>query len=94
MPKFLDSVMDRHVCPNPDRYGRDTADDGTVTINEMYYEHLEEYENAQLWKFFFEEMGRVCPEWVREYEKGKLKAGVEDALAQFGDYLAAPSVDE
>lgn len=29
-----------------------------------------------------------------EYEQGKLKAGVEDAIAQFGDYLAATTIDQ
>jgi hypothetical protein len=47
-PKFLDASMDRSVCPDPANYARDTLDGGTVEINEMYYCHLEEYQNKRL----------------------------------------------
>jgi hypothetical protein len=97
MPKFLDACMDRSVCPDPSdpmRYGRDVADDGTVTINELYYEHLEEYENQILWGFFLEEMGRVCPEWVKVHQSSKVKVGLEDAVACLGMQMCWEDIDD
>lgn len=94
MPKFLDAVMDRSKCPDPDKYGRNTLEDGSVRINERYYEHLEEYENQRLWEFFLEEMGRLCPGWVEVYEQGKLKAGFENCILHFGSPMCARDIDE
>jgi hypothetical protein len=86
MPKFLDASMDRSICPDPKDYGGLTyiEDDGTVTVNERYQEHLQEYENQCLWNFFLEEMGRVCPEWVKVHQSNKVKVGLEDAVTCLG----------
>lgn len=93
MPKFLDVAMDRSICPDPDKYPRDTEDDGTIVINEAYYEHLEEYENQRLWAFFLEEMGRACPEWFKVYEQGKVKTGLENCIVQFGNSMRSVDID-
>jgi aminoglycoside phosphotransferase (APT) family kinase protein len=47
---------------------------------QAYYDDLEEYEKAQLRKFFFEEMERVCPEWVEIFDDSGLKADFEFAV--------------
>ncbi|KAH7085995.1 kinase-like domain-containing protein [Paraphoma chrysanthemicola] len=46
-PKFLDSDYARTECPPPEKYMRDTLEDGTVVMNELYFEHLEEYEKTR-----------------------------------------------
>jgi hypothetical protein len=93
-PKLFDAELDRSVCPDPDTYARDVDDDtGAVTMNDMYVRHLEEYQNQRLWVFFLEEMGRVCPEWVRCHEEGKMKAGLEEVVAALGLPMSAPDID-
>jgi hypothetical protein len=93
MPKFLDGEMDRHVCPNPDKYAQCTDDEGNPKPNEMYERHLDEYENTCLWTFFLEEMGRVCPEWVKCYQNSRLKQGFADAVADFGEQFNCTEID-
>jgi hypothetical protein len=96
MPKFLDASMDRSVCPDPMNYGGQNIveDDGTATINEMYYEHLEEYENQRLWSFFLEEMGRVRPEWIKVHQSSKVKVSLEDAVTCLGMPMASRDIDD
>ncbi|KAH7095631.1 kinase-like domain-containing protein [Paraphoma chrysanthemicola] len=93
-PKFLDSDYARAECPSPEKYMRDTLDDGTVVMNELYLEHLEEYEKTRLRAFFVEEMGRVCPEWVVVYRASKLKAAFGEVVDLFGDPVVAQVLDE
>jgi hypothetical protein len=50
------------------------ADYGT---EELYWEHLFEYERGQLRQAFLTEMERLRPEWAEEYSKGKLKQDFE-----------------
>lgn len=93
-PKFLDAAMDRSVCPDPANYAHGTLDDGTVEMNEMYYRHLEEYENQCLWGLFLQEMGRQCPEWITWHKLGKLKSGLDDCVASFGTAFGSRDIDE
>ncbi|KAH7095644.1 kinase-like domain-containing protein [Paraphoma chrysanthemicola] len=83
MPKFLEAEMDRHKCPSPDDYGKDTDDNGNTVHNEMYFRHLDEHEKTRLWAFFREEMGR-----------GKLQAGLEDVVTLFGHPWHAGVIDQ
>jgi hypothetical protein len=78
------STLLGYKCPNPDRYSHDVKEDGTVVFNKMYLRHLDEYEKTQLQTFFLEEMQRVCPEWVKWYKLGKLRAGLQDAVLNLG----------
>ncbi|KAF1365031.1 hypothetical protein EJ07DRAFT_97957, partial [Lizonia empirigonia] len=39
-----------------------------------YWRRIAEHEKTQLWEFFLEEMGRVCPEWIQVHKAGALKA--------------------
>ena len=54
--------MEREEPLNPDEFPFRTQDDCTEDRNVMYYRRFDEYEKTQLWRFFLEEMQRVCPE--------------------------------
>jgi hypothetical protein len=93
MPKFLDAELDWSACLDPDKFSHKTLEDGTVDFNETYVHHLEDYENQCLREFFLKEMGRQCPEWVKWYYQGKLKAGLEDCVATFGMPMSSRDID-
>ncbi|KAF3049851.1 hypothetical protein E8E11_008748 [Didymella keratinophila] len=94
IPKFLQSKLNRYVCPGPDQYSKETLGDGTEGMGRLYYEHLAEYEKTQLRAVFLEEMQRVCPDWVDVYKNNKLKAAFGEAVALFGDKSNAKIIDE
>ena len=54
------------------------ADYGT---EDLYWEHLLEYERGQLCQVFWTEMERLRSEWAEEYSKGKLKRDCERAVS-------------
>ncbi|KNG48669.1 kinase-like protein [Stemphylium lycopersici] len=93
MPKFLEHDMERDEPPNPDEFPTYTRDDGTDDRSDMYYRRLDEYEKTQLWRFFLEEMQRVCPEWVRVYKSEELKVGLDQLLSCFGVGLYDEEID-
>ncbi|KAH6615248.1 hypothetical protein C7974DRAFT_403557 [Boeremia exigua] len=93
-PKFLQTELNRHVCPDPDKYMKEVLDDGTEELNVMYYEHLVEYEKTRLRVFFLEQMQRECPEWVEVYQNSKLKATFEEVVAALNDKSNASIIDE
>ena len=94
IPKFLQSKLNRYVCPGQDLYSKKTLDDGTKDMDRLYYEHLAEYEKTQLRAVFLEEMQRVCPDWVDVYKNNKLKAAFGEAVALFGEKSNAKIIDE
>lgn len=94
MPNFLDAGVERHESPNPDDFLIYTQDDSVADRNEMYYRHLKEHENAQLWKFFLDEMHCVCPEWVQTYKGNQLKAGFEDVVSLLGQPMTGNVIDK
>lgn len=73
VPKFL---------RGPDRDSPPTFDEvfENAFYEQAYYDDLEEYEKTQLRKFFFEEMERICPEWVEVFDESGLKADFEFAV--------------
>lgn len=93
MPKFLEHEMEQDEPPNPDKFPIYTQDDGIDDRNEKYYKLLDEYEKTQLWRFFLEEMQRVCPEWVRVYKSEELKVGLDQLLSCFGVGLYDEEID-
>jgi aminoglycoside phosphotransferase len=94
IPKFLDLAVERSECPDPDEYMKETLSDGTEELNSLYYEHLEQYENVELQKFFLEEMQRVCPEWIDIYRKNQLKAAFGEVVALVDDHMSGTFIDQ
>lgn len=96
-PKFLNGNRLEH-CPDPDTYMKTTKEDGTVEINEGFWRHLQDYEKTRLRAFFFEQMERECPEWVKIHNESKLKADFELAVEfcpfELGYQMIADWLDE
>lgn len=42
IPKFLASDSNRDVCPMPEKYSKDVQDDGSVVIDDLSFEHVDE----------------------------------------------------
>ena len=49
---------------------------------------------TQLRAFYFEEMQRVCPEWMEVYKDNKFKAAFADVVSCLGDCLSTGMIDE
>jgi hypothetical protein len=49
-------------------------------VNELFWEHLLEYEQTQLRKLFMDEMKSIKPEWLVTMESSTLKADMEKAV--------------
>ena len=75
IPYFLRS-LERIKRPNPARYSSDPDDGG----DSLYAEHLNDFECTYLRGKFLEEMARLSPRWIEEYEKSKSKMDFERAL--------------
>lgn len=69
LPKFLQGRT-RHEVP--------TAEDYSQTKD--YEERLQDYETTRLRQFFFEEMERVQPEWVKIFKHSEMKVDFEKAV--------------
>jgi hypothetical protein len=94
IPKFLGPDHERNTLPMPHEYTKDVQDDGSVVMNDLYFEHCEEYEKTQLRHFFWEEMARVCPEWVDVHRASKLKAAMGEVVRVLGDGTNADVIDD
>ncbi|KAF2791777.1 hypothetical protein K505DRAFT_308861 [Melanomma pulvis-pyrius CBS 109.77] len=97
LPKFLNGNHLEH-CPEPDTYGKTTNEDGTEEINEGFWRHLQDYEKTRLRAFFFEQMERECPEWVKIHNESKLKVDFELAVEfcpfELGHQMVTDWLDE
>jgi hypothetical protein len=69
-------------------------DEGNMDRNESYYEQLQEYEKTRLREFFFEEMVRVCSEWVQVYEASKRQRDFEEVVTFFGMAMMGMKIEE
>lgn len=49
-------------------------------VNNLYWEHLLEYELTILRVLFLKEMENVAPGWIKELKKGAVKADFEEAV--------------
>ncbi|KAF3004365.1 hypothetical protein E8E13_009823 [Curvularia kusanoi] len=85
IPKFLNSRKERNICPDQEGFSNEILEDGSITKNSMYFEHLEEYEKTQLRAFFLEEMQRECPEWVDIYRTSKMKVAFAEVVGALGN---------
>ncbi|CAL1709019.1 unnamed protein product [Somion occarium] len=76
----------------PDQTSYAVEEDGQP--NELYFEHLREWEKTQLRALFIEEMERVRPEWVNEHHAAdsKRKADLEFAIQYCDDELSRRKV--
>lgn len=57
---------------------RESLDD--EGLNSLYWEHLLKYELTILRDIFLEEMEKTAPGWIKELEKGAIKADFEEAV--------------
>ncbi|KAF1840891.1 kinase-like protein [Cucurbitaria berberidis CBS 394.84] len=73
LPRFLRGQN----CQHPPLYATEFENE---YYESAYYEDLELYEKTQLREFFFEEMERICPEWMRVHEASSIKADFEFAV--------------
>ncbi|KAI1844344.1 hypothetical protein JX266_009438 [Neoarthrinium moseri] len=62
-PSFIDGKQN-DVEPTKERYPHDENGD----VDELYWEHLEDFESAKLGRLFLEEMRRLAPGWVVVFE--------------------------
>jgi hypothetical protein len=49
-------------------------------VNQLFWEHLMDYEQTQLRKVFMDEMKIVCPDWLATMKSSTLKADMEKAV--------------
>ncbi|KAF2866812.1 kinase-like domain-containing protein [Massariosphaeria phaeospora] len=79
LPEFLRGRT-RHELPTKTEFLYKEEDMDEEVVDEMYYQQQEEYEKTCLRRFFFEEMNRVQPEWVKIFKESELKADFERAV--------------
>jgi len=90
IPAFLEG-RERDEEPRRDQYpmaesedeeNSETGEDGLDNegVNNLYWEHLLEYEQTQLRRLFINEMEKLEPSWVEELRKGEFKADFEEAV--------------
>ncbi|VDB91476.1 unnamed protein product [Peniophora sp. CBMAI 1063] len=65
-PSFLESRA-RVECPDVEKYGKDEDDESRP--NELYYEHLREWECTRLRGVFLDELESVQPQWIRMHRE-------------------------
>jgi aminoglycoside phosphotransferase (APT) family kinase protein len=87
IPKFLRST--NRNAPPP--YEEDFENE---FYEQAYVEGVEEHEKTQLRKFFVEEMGRTCPEWVEMWEESDVKADFGFAVGIVGMEWYGETIDE
>ncbi|KAF1939528.1 hypothetical protein EJ02DRAFT_456829 [Clathrospora elynae] len=93
-PKFLASDYERNELPDADIYLEEFDEEtGKDIPNEALDCHMEEYEKTQLRNFFFEEMQRVCPEWVQVHRNSKLQTACSEVVSIFGEMIHANWVE-
>ncbi|KAK5095703.1 hypothetical protein LTR70_003372 [Exophiala xenobiotica] len=86
LPKLLEpNTKPRHEAPDPDKYG-----DYTPGFGKEYHE----FQVTELRAYFLEEMHKVCPAWVQEYQKGKDLRDLAQVVALADDYWSANEVAE
>ena len=76
IPSFIETA-ERTERPDPERYTISSQD----SSNSLYQEHLDEYECTRLRECFLEEMARLAPGWITEYQTSRSKADFDKALA-------------
>jgi Ser/Thr protein kinase RdoA (MazF antagonist) len=87
IPQLLEGRF-RDEEPTRDQYmtasdGEEEADADALDnegVNQLFWEHLMDYEQTQLRKLFLEEMKKIRPEWVAAMEASTLKADMEKAV--------------
>jgi aminoglycoside phosphotransferase (APT) family kinase protein len=88
-PAFLKGRK-RFEQPDRNRYAPDDEEDANEPaaadaldnegINDLYWEHLFEYESTMLRALFLDEMQKLAPDWVKEFTNGAVKADFEAAV--------------
>jgi len=73
-PDLITGLQPRDTEPDHEAYWvSDDEDEREKNFGKsvIYTEHLMQWQDTQLKPFFNEEMRRICPEWINEYEKGE-----------------------
>lgn len=80
IPCFIDSP-ERTERPNSELYTSKTQDTNTEDSDDILYEeHLNDFECTCLRDLFLQEMARLAPQWIMEYQNSKLKVDFDVAL--------------
>ncbi|KAL5314413.1 hypothetical protein ACEPPN_018840 [Leptodophora sp. 'Broadleaf-Isolate-01'] len=79
LPEFLKG-RDRAQIPKVEEYSPDHDDPSNQGVDDLYWEHLLEYELTCLRALFKTEMVSRAPAWIEEMEKGELKADFDEAV--------------
>lgn len=79
-PSFIDGKPN-DVEPIKERYPQ--GEDGQV--DELFWEHLEDYESTKLRRLFLQEMQRLAPEWVDIFEASQRQRDFDMALDSCDD---------
>ncbi|APA16221.1 hypothetical protein sscle_16g109910 [Sclerotinia sclerotiorum 1980 UF-70] len=87
-PEFLKG-KERNEEPNRNNYAPEDEEDANEPAadaldnegtNDLFWEHLLEYESTMLRTLFLDEMQKIAPEWIEESTKGAGKADFEIAV--------------
>ncbi|CAG8403036.1 unnamed protein product [Penicillium salamii] len=79
--------------PDPNNYAKV---DGSLDENDIYQEHVLEYELTKLRPIFLEHMSKLSPNWVKinEDERLRRKADFEYAVQGCASYMMWPDIQE
>lgn len=69
-----------------------SIDEQTGVPNELYYEHLREWEKTKLRELFLKEMAVVRPQWLKEHREGQVRADFDLAVQGCDNEFARESV--
>ncbi|KAI9704558.1 MAG: hypothetical protein M1820_005471 [Bogoriella megaspora] len=83
-PCFLEGKT-RKTKPDVSRYKLEA----NGQPNELYWEHLKDYELTRLRKYFLDQMRRLEPMWIEVYETSQLQRSFDTALHHSDDIFMA-----
>ena len=89
LPALLEGG-ERRDCPNKNMYAKEK--DGEV--NELFWEHLLEYEQTQLRVVFMKEMERIEPSWVDMQIVSRRKTEFEKAINSCDNVFCHRAINE
>lgn len=89
IPSFIDTP-ERTEKPDPEIYGPITDE----SFESLYPEHLYEFECTCLRKHFLDEMARLAPQWIVEYQRSNSKVDFDTALESCDGTLGTQMVQE
>jgi hypothetical protein len=92
LPKFLCGQTLHDAPDQADFMIQGDDDENELVLDDMYWYRLRQHDQTKLRKVFFEEMERVCPEWVRVFEKSTEQADFELAVNNIDNELCCSMI--